>query len=56
MELMVIQLATIVRELEEHKFWNIVEVLAEDHSDHIDSVVKMVCLAKTISCEAVSAW
>ena len=52
MELMVIQLATIVRELEEHKFWNIVEVLAEDH---IDSVVKMVCLAKTISCEAVSA-
>ena len=30
MELMVCQLTTIVRNLEEHEFWNTVEVLGED--------------------------
>ena len=48
MELMVSQLTTIVRELEEHDFRNIVEVLGEDRSDEIDSVIaSMVFLAET---------
>ena len=48
MELMISQLTTIVRELEEHEFRNIVEVLGEDRSDEIDGVIaSMVCLAET---------
>ena len=48
MELMVSQLTTIVRELDEHDFRNIVEVLGEDRSDEIDSVIaSMVCNAET---------
>ena len=48
MGLMVSQLTTIVRELEEHDFRNIVEVLGEDRSDEIDGVIaSMVCLAET---------
>ena len=48
MELMVSQLTTMVRELEEHEFRNIVEVLGEDRSDEIDGVIaNMVCLAET---------
>ena len=48
MELMVSQLTTIVRELEVHDFRNIVEVIGEDRSDEIDSVIaSMVFLAET---------
>ena len=48
MELMVSHLTTMVRELEEHEFRNIVEVLGEDRSDEIDGVIaSMVCLAET---------
>ena len=48
MELMVSQLATIVRELEEHEFRNVVEVLGEDRNDEIDGVIaNMICLAET---------
>ena len=48
MELMVCQLTTIVRNLEEHEFWNTVEVLGEDWNDGIDGViVNMICLAET---------
>ena len=48
MELMVCQLTTIVRNLEEHEFLNTVEVLGEDWNDGIDGViVNMICLAET---------
>ena len=48
MELMVSQLTTIVRELEEHEFRNIVDVLGEDRNDEIDGVIaNMICLAET---------
>ena len=49
MEHMISQLTAIVRELEEHELQNLVEVLGEDRSDEIDSVIAiMICLAKTI--------
>ena len=45
---MISQLTTIVRELEEHEFRNIVEVLGENRSDEIDGVIaNMDCLAET---------
>ena len=48
MELMVSQLTTIVRELEEHEFRNIVDVLGEDRNDEVDRVIaNMICFAET---------
>ena len=47
-ELMVSQLTTIVRELEKHEFWNVVDVLRENWNDEIDGVIaNMICLAET---------
>ena len=49
MELVISQLTTIVRKLEEHEFQKIAEVLEEDRSDQIDGVIaNMVCLAETL--------
>ena len=39
MELMIQQLTTVVRELEEHEFRNVADVLREDRSDEIDCVL-----------------
>ena len=39
MELMIHQLTTVVRELEEHEFRNVADVLREDRSDEIDVVL-----------------
>ena len=48
MELMIQQLTTVVRELEEHEFRNVAEVLGEDRSDEIDGVISnMICLVET---------
>ena len=48
MELMIKQLTTVVRELEEHKLRNVVDVLGEDRSAEIDGVIgSMICLVKT---------
>ena len=45
LELMVKQLTTVVRELEEHEFRNIADVLGEDRSTEIDNVIaNMICL------------
>ena len=48
LELMVQQLTTVVRELEEHEFRNIADVLGEDRSTEIDNVIaNMICLVET---------
>ena len=48
MGLTIQQLTTIVRELEEHEFRNVAEVLGEDRSDEIDGVISnMICLVET---------
>ena len=48
LELMVKQLTTVVRELEEHEFRNIADVLGEDRSTEIDNVIaNMICLVET---------
>ena len=47
MELMMKQLTTVVRELEEHEFWNVADVLGEDRSADVDDVLgSMICLVK----------
>ena len=47
MELMMKQLTTVVRELEEHEFWNVADVLGEDRSAEVDDVLgSMICLVK----------
>ena len=47
MELMMKQLTTVVRELEEHEFWNVADVLGEDGSAEVDDVLgSMICLVK----------
>ena len=48
LELMVNQLTTVVRELEEHEFRNVADVLGEERSDEIDGVIaNMICLVGT---------
>ena len=48
MEIMIQQLTTVVRELEEHDFRNVAEVFGEDRSDEIDGVISnMICLVET---------
>ena len=48
MELMIKQLTTVVRELEEHEFRHIADVLGEDRSTEIDGVIgNMICLVET---------
>ena len=48
MDVMIQQLTKIVRELEEHEFRNVAEVLGEDRSDEIDGVISnMICLVET---------
>ena len=48
LELMIKQLTTVVRELEEHEFRNIADVLGEDRSAEIDNVIaNMICLVET---------
>ena len=48
MDVMIQQLTNIVRELEEHEFRNVAEVLGEDRSDEIDGVISnMICLVET---------
>ena len=47
MELMMKQLTTVVRELEEHEFWNVADVLGENRSAEVDDVLgSMICLVK----------
>ena len=47
MELMMKQLTTVVRELEEHEFWNVADVLGEDGSAEVDDFLgSMICLVK----------
>ena len=49
LELMVNQLTTVVRELEEHEFRNVADVLGEERSDEIDGVIaNMICLVGTV--------
>ena len=48
MELMIQQLTTVVRELEEHEFWNVTDLLGEDRNDEIDGVISnVICLVET---------
>ena len=48
MELMIQQLTMVVRELEEHEFWNVADVLGEDQCDEIDGVISnVICLVET---------
>ena len=48
MEFMIQQLTTGVRELEEHEFRNVADVLGEDRSAEIDGVIgRMICLVET---------
>ena len=48
MELMISQLTTIVKQFEEHEFWNIAEVLDDNPSDKVDGVIaNMICLVET---------
>ena len=48
MELMIKQLTTVVRGLEEHEFRNNADVLGEDRSTEIDNVIaNMICLVET---------
>ena len=48
MGLMIQQLTTVVRELEEHEFRNVANVLGEDRSKDIDGVISnMICLVET---------
>ena len=48
MELIIKQLTTVVRELEEHEFQNVFDVLVEDRSAEIDGVIgSMICLVET---------
>ena len=48
MELIIKQLTTVVRELEEHEFQNVFDVLVEDQSAEIDGVIgSMICLVET---------
>ena len=48
MDLMIKELTAVVRELEEHEFRSIVDVLGEDRSAEIECVIgSMICLVKT---------
>ena len=48
MELMIQQLTTVVRELEEHEFWNVTDLLGEDRNDEIDGVISnVICHVET---------
>ena len=48
MELMIQQLTTVVRELEEHEFCNVTDLLGEDRNDEIDGVISnVICLVET---------
>ena len=48
MELMVKQLTTVVKELEEHEFRNIADVLGEDRNTEREGVIgNMICLVET---------
>ena len=45
---MIQQLTMVVRELEEHEFWNVADVLGEDRCDEIDGVISnVICLVET---------
>ena len=44
---MIKQLTAVVRELEEHEFRNIADVLGEDQSTEIDVVANTICLVET---------
>ena len=48
MGLMIQQLTTVVRELEEHEFRNVANVLQEDQSKEIDGAISnLICLVET---------